>query len=234
LALQIKKAQRSAAKLRMALSGPSGSGKTYTALTIAAGLGGRIVVIDTEAGAASLYADQFDFDIGVMEAPFHPHSLADALEELKGDPPDVVIVDSLSHFWAGKGGCLELKEQLAIKYKMNPSDYRLWQKLTPIWNRMLDAMLQAPHHVIWCMRAKQQYVEKKKDDSQPMASKIGLDPIARPGVEYEADIFCEIDMDHNLIITKTRCFELTDAVINKPRKELGERIGKWLKGNNGK
>lgn len=44
------------AKLRLALDGPSGSGKTYSALAIAAALGERIALIDTEHGSASKYA----------------------------------------------------------------------------------------------------------------------------------------------------------------------------------
>ena len=52
-----KKAVRSASKLRLALSGTSGSGKTYGALLLAKGIGGKIAVIDTERGSASLYAD---------------------------------------------------------------------------------------------------------------------------------------------------------------------------------
>ncbi|MEG0635799.1 MAG: AAA family ATPase, partial [Pseudomonas sp.] len=57
-----KKAERKQAKLRLALAGPSGSGKTFSALLMAKGLGGRIAVIDTEHGSASLYADIADFD----------------------------------------------------------------------------------------------------------------------------------------------------------------------------
>ena len=42
-----KKATKSQAKLRMAITGPSGSGKTYTALSVGMPLG-KIAVIDTE------------------------------------------------------------------------------------------------------------------------------------------------------------------------------------------
>ena len=39
-----KKAERRKAKLRLAITGPAGSGKTYSALLIAFGIGGKIVV----------------------------------------------------------------------------------------------------------------------------------------------------------------------------------------------
>ena len=47
----------------IALLGPAGSGKSFGALLLAKGLGGRIAVIDTEAGSGDLYAAKFDYDI---------------------------------------------------------------------------------------------------------------------------------------------------------------------------
>ena len=61
--MQFQKAERKKSKLRLALTGPSGSGKTYGALLTAKGIGGRIAVIDTEKGSASLYSDIVDFDV---------------------------------------------------------------------------------------------------------------------------------------------------------------------------
>ena len=60
-----KKAERKQSRLRLCISGPSGAGKTEGALTIATSLkgAGKIAVIDTENGSASLYADRFEFDV---------------------------------------------------------------------------------------------------------------------------------------------------------------------------
>ena len=49
--MEIRKAERRKAKLRLGITGPAGSGKTYGALQVAFGLGGRIVLIDTENGS---------------------------------------------------------------------------------------------------------------------------------------------------------------------------------------
>ena len=60
------KAVRKAVAPKIALQGPSGAGKTYSALRFArgfAGENGRIAVIDTENGSASLYANVTDFDV---------------------------------------------------------------------------------------------------------------------------------------------------------------------------
>src|SRR5487761_2438972 len=52
--------------LLIGLIAPSGGGKTYTAMRLATGIAGdkRFCVIDTEAGRAKHYADQFAFDHG--------------------------------------------------------------------------------------------------------------------------------------------------------------------------
>jgi len=55
--LVFTKAARKRSKLRLAIASPAGGGKTTAALNIATGLGGRIAVIDTERGSASLYSD---------------------------------------------------------------------------------------------------------------------------------------------------------------------------------
>jgi ATP-dependent protease Clp ATPase subunit len=66
----------------MALLGPSGSGKTLTALLIAAALGERIAVIDTERGSASKYAGELDvpdFDVLELES-FSPQLYIEAVQ----------------------------------------------------------------------------------------------------------------------------------------------------------
>lgn len=63
MSLEIKRARRKGTKARIGLVGPSGSGKTFTALRLARGIvgaDGRILVLDTEHGSASKYADDPD------------------------------------------------------------------------------------------------------------------------------------------------------------------------------
>jgi superfamily II DNA or RNA helicase len=105
-ALTFAKATKQAAKGRIALDGPSGSGKTYTALTVAQVLGHRIAVVDTEHGSASKYADLFDFDTLTLDR-YSPQILIEAFTAAGSAGYDVVIVDSLSHFWMGTDGMLE-------------------------------------------------------------------------------------------------------------------------------
>ena len=75
--MQFQKAVRKRAKLRLAVAGPSGSGKTTAALNIAKGLGGKVAVLDTERGSASLYSDQFEFDTLELNPPYAPERFND-------------------------------------------------------------------------------------------------------------------------------------------------------------
>ena len=228
MAIEFKKAGRGKLKLRLALAGPSGSGKTYTSLALAAGLGGKTAVIDTERCSAAKYAEYFDFDVAEMDAPFHPDRLTEAVADVAKAGYDNCLIDSLSHFWAGPGGLLELVDKFAAQMKTR-NTFVAWKRAGPIQNKMVESILQAPMNMLWCMRSKQEYaVEKDQKSGKATVSKLGLAPVQRDGIEYEADIFAEMDMDHNFIVAKTRMFDLTDAVINKPNKELGVQIGKWL------
>ena len=91
----------------MALCGGPGAGKTWTSLALATGLGHHIALIDTESGSARKYAGDFDFDVCELES-FHPQYYIDGMVAAYEAGYDVLIVDSLSHAWAGKDGALEL------------------------------------------------------------------------------------------------------------------------------
>ena len=98
------KALKTDARLRLALMGPSGAGKTLTSLHLAQDLdAGPIALIDTERGSASKYADQFDFDVLELDS-FHPEHYIEAIHAANEGDYGVLIIDSLSHAWAGKRG----------------------------------------------------------------------------------------------------------------------------------
>lgn len=223
-----KKAVKHESKLRMAIAGPSGSGKTYTALAIASGLGENIAFLDTEHGSASKYADIFDFDVVNVSSPFHPDKFIDTIKAAGEGGYDVLIIDSLSHAWNGLGGLLELVNQFSKKYKGN--SYVAWGEATPIQDRFIEAIVSAEVHIIGTMRSKQDYILVEGKNGKTMPQKVGMAPIQRDGFEYEFDIFSEMDIDHNMIITKSRCLELSDKVFSKPSGEVSEIIKHWLTG----
>lgn len=220
-----KKATKQSIKLRMALAGPSGSGKTYTALNIAQHLGKNIALLDTERGSASKYADVFEFDTAEMDPPYHPDRYIKALE-LASDY-DVVIIDSLSHAWNGPGGLLEEVDKIAKRMKTN-NTMMAWKEATPIQNRLYDAILSAPFHVIGTMRSKHHYDVSKDDQGKTSVVKLGLAPVQREGAEYEFDVAADMDLGHNMLVSKTRCPALVDGVFKSPGKDVAEILKAWL------
>jgi hypothetical protein len=230
-ALSFKKATKKAAKARVALMGPSGSGKTATALRIAAGMGKRIAVIDTEHASASKYVGTFggDFDTLELES-FSPETYVDAIKAAENAGYDVLIIDSLSHAWSGKDGALEQVDR-AAKRSQSGNSYTAWRDVTPQHNRLIDALVGCKCHVIATMRTKTEYVLEEvtrggKTTKQPR--RIGLAAVQREGMEYEFDIVADVTLDHDLCVTKTRCAALDEYVCRKAGEEFGKTLLAWL------
>lgn len=224
--MQFRKATKKQSKLRLALVGPSGSGKTYTALSIAKGLGQRIAVVDTERGSASKYADLFSFDALDLES-FSPQMCIDAIHAAAKAGYDVLVIDSLSHFWMGSGGALEQVDNIAKKSQSRNS-YTAWRDVTPLHNAMIDAIIRAPLHVIATMRAKTEYVMEKDDRGKTVPRKVGIQPVQRDGMDYEFDVVGDVNENHELIIGKTRCPALADRVFKKAGADVATILTGWL------
>jgi len=224
-------ATREKLRLRLGLSGPSGSGKTYTALRIAMAMGEKVAVIDTERRSASKYvgmsaADGTVFAFDVCDLTKHsPDDYTRAIETAARDY-DVLIIDSLTHAWSGRNGALEQVDNAAKRNRGN--SYVAWRDVTPKHNRMVDAILAADCHVIACLRSKTEYILELNDKGKMAPRKVGTKPIQRDGMEYEFDVFADMDLDHNLLVSKTRCSKLDGAVIHLPGAGVADTLMQWL------
>lgn len=227
--MQFKKAIKAESKLRLALIGPSGSGKTYSALAIATGLGGKIAVLDTERGSAAKYADLFEFD-SLELSEHNPQNYIEAIQAAEQAGYEVLIIDSLTHAWSGKGGALELVDK-AKGTKDN--SFAAWRTVTPLHNQLIDAMLGSRLHLIATMRSKMEHVQEKNEQTgKTEIRKVGMQAIQREGMEYEFDVVGDLDQTNTLTISKTRCPILHEAVIAKPGKPLADTLKAWLTGVN--
>ena len=226
----------------MAICGPSGAGKTYTALRIASGLGSRIAVIDTEHGSAAKYSapppekrdpakhrlgiNCFDFDVLEL-AHYDPRNYIDALAAAESEGYEVVVIDSLSHAWTGKGGILEQADKAGKRAGGN--SFAGWKDATPVHNSFIEAILGSRCHVIGTMRSKVDYIlEANASTGKLSPRKVGMAPIQREGMDYEFDVVGELDLDHNLMIGKTRYAALDRQVIPMAGEELGRTLAAWL------
>lgn len=223
-------ATKQQARARVAFAGPSGSGKTYWALLWAEELaeGGKIAVIDTERGSASLYADRFKFDVLQMAPPYHPDRLVEALDSAQQAGYGVVVCDSLTHFWSGPGGTLEIVDQAAGRFKGN--SHAAWQVGTPIQQKMVDTILAYDGHILATMRSKTEWAMEEGANGRVSPRKIGLSPQQRADIEYEFTLFLEIEVQtHRAAVSKTRFDGFADKVFNpEEAREAAQHFMAWL------
>jgi hypothetical protein len=223
---KFSRATKKQARLRMGLIGPSGSGKTYSALSIAGGLSDKVALIDTERFSASKYADKFNFDVLEL-TNFDPKQYIEAIHSAEAEGYGTLVIDSLSHAWIGKGGVLEIADNIS-KRSQSKNTFNAWREATPQHNSLIDAILRSNLHVIATMRAKTEYVMEKDDRGKTVPRKVGIQPVQRDGMEYEFDVVADLDTENNLIIGKTRCSELSGKVFTRAGKDVADILKSWL------
>jgi hypothetical protein len=229
-------AARENVRLKIGMTGPSGAGKTYSALQLAYGIAGdwkRIAVADTENGSALYYANisgtqdrwaHIPFDPDVVQEGYHPKNWVKLLKFAEQDGGiDVLILDSISHEWEGKGGCLELVDSIAG----SGNRFSPWKTVTPLHTAFLDAIRLSPLHVIATMRSKQDYVLEQNEKGKMAPKKVGLKSVAREGTDYEFGIVFDIAMNHHATCGKDRTGLLMPRGEFKITPAVGQELVKW-------
>lgn len=230
MAVTIQKAQRKQAKLRVGLFGPSGSGKTMSALKLARGLAGdweKVVIIDTENASAHLYSHLGPYSVIDVRAPYTPEKYIEALRAAEQAGFDAIIIDSITHEWAGEGGILELADSLS---KDSKNSYTVWGKLTPRHNKFIEGILQSSAHVICCGRSKQEYAlnqVEKNGKTISVPEKMGLKAVTREGFDYEMTVAFELAISHYATSTKDRTSIFQDKPEHIIDEQTGERLKAW-------
>ena len=232
-----KKATKKKLKLRMAIDGPAGAGKTYTGLRFAfalAGPNGRVAVIDSEHRSAAKYQGEspdgvrFDFDVAELDH-YAPSTYTQVIREAGRQGYDVLLIDSLSHAWEGVGGALDQVDKKADK---TGNSFTAWKDVTPMHREMVEAILACPCHVICTMRSKMDYVleevTNKSGKKVMQPKKVGMAPIQRQGVEYEFDVVADMDIDHTLTVSKSRCPAIDGTRAVKPGAPFIQPLAAWL------
>lgn len=226
-----KPAERQSGKLRMACIGPAKSGKTLSAMRIMNALVGpdqKWCVFDTENGSASKYSGYggFQFDHCIPE-DHSPKTFKKAIVEAYKGGYAGLIIDSLSHEWVGKGGCLETVNTLASQDR-NKNSYVQWAHVTPAHNELFEIMNRAPIHIICTLRVKMGYELQKNDNGKVVPVKMGLEPITRDGVVYEFDVLMEMEGSVGTI-EASRCPQVCGR-FEQPGEDVAEILRAWLEG----
>lgn len=222
--MQLQRASKKQVKLRLGLSAVSGGGKTYSALLIAFGLcndWSKVAVIDTENDSASLYSDLGEYNTLPLTAPYTPERYVEAIKMCEKAGMEVIIIDSITHEWDGKGGILEIHDQ------MTGNSFTNWGILTPRHRAFVDAILTSSCHVITTVRRKQDYEMSKDNNGKVKVEKAGLKEITREGFEYELTLNIELDVKHNAKASKDRTGLFIDKPDFIPTIETGKLIKQW-------
>ena len=237
MTFHFREAKREGVRLLLGFAGGTGSGKTYSAMRVARGLanGKRFAVIDTENGRASYYADEFDFDVGELKAPFRPDRYADAIETADKAGYPVIVVDSASHEWEGDGGMLDWHEE---EFQRLGGQDRVkmtaWIKPKAAHRKMVTRLLQVNAHVILCFRAAEKVEMVRGEGGRmevvPKKTLTGLDgwvPIADKALPYELTMSVLLVADRPGVPRPIKLPEKLKAFVPLDQP-IGEDAGKGL------
>lgn len=235
----IQEAVREKIAPKIALMGASGSGKSFSALRLATGMKSeleeitgekwRIIVGNTEKARGVYYANEFEYAIQNLEPPFEPELFVSFMEYVEKLTNTILILDSSSHEWEGKGGCLEIHSRLGGRYQD-------WAKVTPRHDKFINTLAGLEIPVIATMRGKDQYVMNESDNSgrkKTVVEKVGVGAKQREGFEYEFTATFMLDQKTNLATQfkdNTHIFDTEGDV--KLTEDHGRKIIRWA--NNGK
>jgi hypothetical protein len=248
MAFTFRPAVRANVGLLIGLSGGTGSGKTYSAFRLAKGIAGDkpFAVIDTEAGRAKHYADAFHFDHGDLKPPFRPDAYADAISAADKAGYPVIIVDSMSHEWAGEDGILDWQEDEL--QRMAGDDYKrreackmaAWIKPKTAHKQMVQRLLQVRAHLILCFRAEPKIEMVRGADGkmeirekQSLTGLHGWIPICEKNLPYELTASFLLMADQPGVPQPIKLQQQHRALfpLDEPITEAsGARLAAWAKG----
>jgi hypothetical protein len=219
--MQLQQAQRHQVKLRLGLSGASGFGKSYSALLLAYGITNdwsKIAIIDTENNSASLYSHLGNYNVLTLNAPYSPERYIEAISTCERASMEVIIIDSITHEWSGKGGCLQIHEDLGGTFQM-------WAKVTPRHQAFIDAILGSKSHIITTVRRKMDYSLDITSNGKTKVIKHGTKEVTREGFEYELTVNFEFINDKHLVSASK---DRTGLFMGKPEFVINSSTGKRL------
>lgn len=215
--MNLQKASRKKAKIKLCLQGPSGSGKTYSALLLAYGLcndWNKIAVVDTENHSAELYAHLGTFNTLQLSAPFTPEKYMQAIDVCEKAGMEVLVIDSVTHEW---------ENLLDYHTSLQGNSFTNWGRVTPRHNEFVRKILQSSVHIISTIRTKQDYVLNERNGKM-VPEKVGLKTVQRDGLEYEFTLVFDINMKNHAIASKDR----TGLFFGQPEQKLSVETGKQI------
>lgn len=163
-----------------------------------------------------------------ISAPFSPEKYIEAIQLCEQSGIEVIIIDSITQEWSGKGGCLELHEIETSKMRI-PNSFTAWATITPKHQAFIDAIINCSSHVISTVRSKTEYVLIERNGRQ-VPQKVGMAPITRDGFDFEVTIAFDVDQHHKAFCTKDRTGMFQDKQPFVITPDTGRKIVEWCNG----
>jgi hypothetical protein len=163
-----------------------------------------------------------------LAPPFTPEAYIEAISAAEAAGADCIIIDSISHEWNGKGGCLELVDEIA-RAKFKGNTWSAWSELTPRHRAFIDRMLRSSAHIIATGRAKTETAQVD-DHGRKKVVKLGMRVESRDGVEFEFTTVLDLIHDGNFAVASKDRTGLFSADPKPITVETGKRLAEWLAG----
>lgn len=211
-------------KLSVEVYGPSGSGKTVGALKLAKGIQEQLypeekledigLFIDTERRSSTKVVGRSiggevlnPLELYVFEPPFDIYKLAKLIDyAVEVKHKKIIIVDSYSAFWSGVEGILDRAAELDSSGAAKKA-YGAWSETEIVKrkNVLKNLMSNTGAHIIFCMRAKTEYVLEDNQYGKKQPKEVGLKEDMQGDVRYEFDVVFSIDKEtHECKVEKDR------------------------------
>lgn len=206
----------------IALSGDSGSGKTYSALLLAQSLarGGKVYVLDTEAGRARRYKytdkypelHPYDVNSEPLGAPFSSENFEQTIAAADDAGYKVIIVDSASDEWDSEGGVLDHQDSEMDRMAGNDWKKRervkmaAWIKPKMAHKHLINSLTKRKAHIILCFRSQRAFEMVEKNGKQTPVE-VGFSPIMSKDMRYKFDFHLEMDPEKPGHYQVKKCFE---------------------------
>lgn len=242
MTISFKPAVRENVGLLVGLAGGTGSGKTFSAMRLATGIAGDapFAVIDTESRRALHYADRFKFDHAELRPPFRPEAYSAAIEAADAAGYPVIVVDSVSHEWAGDGGILDWQaDEFERLGNREATKLLSWSLPKQGHKRFVSKMLQSRAHLILCFRAEPHIEMVKEEGKTKIVPRVGLTglngwfPVTEKNLPYELTASFLLMAEKPGIPLPIKLQEQHEPLfpLDKPiSEESGKLIAEWAKG----
>jgi len=142
----------------------------------------------------------------------------DAMDDAIEAGYDILVIDSLTHEWSGKGGCLEIHSNIKGK-----DTYMNWKTVSPRHEAFMDKILDCKLHIFATVRGKDAYERGTNDRGFVTYEKVAMGYDQRKNLEYLFFTSFMIDLKtHKAEAVKdnTNLFTLVERLSEKHGRQL--------------